>query len=66
NAFVKSCNNLTVDIPDSVNLKSIGENAFFNTANYNEWKSGDESNDFVIGNYLITARETITAEDNGT
>ena len=54
-----NCRNVTVKIPEEVNLKSIGTKAFFNTANYNNplnWIN----NVLIIDHYVIVSKNVFS------
>lgn len=54
-----NCINVFVSIPDGVNLKRIGAEAFFNSGNYNDlsnWTNGV----LVIGNYIVASEKSIS------
>ena len=56
-----NCINVFVSIPDGVNLKRIGANAFLNSGNYNDssnWSNGV----LVIGNYIVASQKYISGD----
>ena len=60
-AAFANCIDLSVEIPESVTLLRICENAFLNSKKYNDWKAQGAAKLFKIGNYIISGSESLSS-----